>query len=33
VSEIMVNGPTEIFVERGGKLQLAQSRFESRKHS
>jgi pilus assembly protein CpaF len=29
VSEIMINGPTQIFVERRGKLELTSTRFES----
>jgi pilus assembly protein CpaF len=29
ISEIMVNGPNEIFVERAGKLQLVGGRFDS----
>ena len=30
VSDIMINGPTQIFVERGGLLQLTEARFPSR---
>ncbi len=30
VSEIMINGPDQIFVERHGKLELTEARFESR---
>ena len=29
VSEVMINGPDQIFVERAGKLQLTKVRFES----
>ncbi len=29
VSEIMVNGPNEVFVERGGRIELTQARFAS----
>jgi pilus assembly protein CpaF len=29
VSEIMVNGPDEIFIERGGKVEPVRARFES----
>ncbi len=28
VTEIMINGPFEIYVERGGKLELTEARFE-----
>jgi pilus assembly protein CpaF len=29
VSEIMINGPNQIFVEKGGKLELTNARFDS----
>lgn len=32
ITEIMVNGPGEIWVERGGRLSLTQLRFESTDH-
>jgi len=32
VSDIMINGPDQIFVERHGLLELADTRFESREH-
>jgi pilus assembly protein CpaF len=32
VSDIMINGPDQIFVERGGLLELTGARFESREH-
>lgn len=30
VSDICINGPTRVFVERGGKLELTDARFENR---
>jgi pilus assembly protein CpaF len=30
VSDIMINGPNQIYVERGGKLELANARFPSK---
>src|SRR5262249_23697594 len=30
VSDIMINGPSEIFVERGGRIELTEDRFENR---
>lgn len=30
VSDIMINGPSQIYVERGGKLELTSARFETR---
>jgi pilus assembly protein CpaF len=32
VSEIMVNGPNTIYVERGGKLTLSEKRFNDERH-
>ncbi|MFC6586402.1 CpaF family protein [Sulfitobacter pacificus] len=32
VTDIMVNGPDQIFVERGGKLELTQVRFRDNEH-
>lgn len=32
ISEIMVNGPDEIYVERDGKMELAPARFRSHQH-
>ncbi|MCU0658985.1 MAG: Flp pilus assembly complex ATPase component TadA, partial [Polyangiaceae bacterium] len=32
VSDIMINGPNQIFVERHGLLELADARFDSREH-
>ena len=32
VTEVMVNGPDKIYVERGGKLFLTSSRFTSEEH-
>ncbi|MGI9017883.1 MAG: CpaF family protein [Euzebya sp.] len=32
VSEVMVNGPNEIFVERDGKITLTDTRFNNEKH-
>jgi pilus assembly protein CpaF len=29
VSEVMINGPHQIYIERGGKLELTSARFES----
>ncbi len=30
VSEIMINGPSQVFIEKGGRLQLTSARFENR---
>lgn len=32
VTDIMVNGPSQVFVERGGKLELTQVRFRDNAH-
>ncbi|RMD89978.1 MAG: CpaF family protein [Alphaproteobacteria bacterium] len=32
VSDIMVNGPTQVYVERGGKLELTDVRFRDDRH-
>jgi len=32
VSEVMVNGPKQVYVERSGKLQLTDASFEDNKH-
>jgi pilus assembly protein CpaF len=32
VSEVMVNGPKQVYVERGGKLQMTDACFEDNKH-
>ena len=32
VSEVMINGAGEVYVERGGKLQLTEARFEHEDH-
>lgn len=32
VSEVMINGPTSIYIERKGQLTLTDARFESREH-
>lgn len=32
VSDIMINGPNQVFVERGGLLELTNARFDSREH-
>jgi len=32
VSEVMVNGPKQVYVERSGKLQLTDAAFEDNKH-
>ncbi|WP_338057737.1 CpaF family protein [Sulfitobacter geojensis] len=32
ITDIMVNGPNQIFVERGGKLELTQVRFRDNEH-
>lgn len=32
VSEVMVNGPKQVYVERGGKLQITDACFEDNKH-
>ena len=29
VSEIMINGPDQVFIEKGGKLELTNVRFDS----
>ena len=32
VSDIMINGPSQVFVERHGLLELTDARFDSREH-
>jgi pilus assembly protein CpaF len=32
ISEVMVNGPNEIYIEKGGKLTLTPKKFRSEKH-
>ncbi|MEA3274174.1 MAG: CpaF family protein [Pseudomonadota bacterium] len=32
ISDILVNGPNQIYVERGGKLELSSARFDNERH-